>query len=225
MRHWLHGGRTDLANLVLLCDADHGLVHDHDLVLSRRNGRLIVLTADGRHVWGTADAAFRAGLSGVDTHRTADAADGTDPFIGVHPIDTIAGRRPTGTPTVNQDPDVDPPLGRLLRRRPSPPRRPGPRRPTERRAAARVGRATRAGRPANRRPGRLAAPEAASPAGPTREAARLSRVLFPDGEPALADSLQERYDRMDLRFAIGVLMGNRDLIRRLAAEAGVPASG
>jgi hypothetical protein len=30
---------------------------------------------------------------------------------------------------------------------------------------------------------------------------------------------------MDLRFAIGVLMGNRDLTRRLAAEAGVPASG
>ena len=35
MRHWLFGGRTELANLVLLCDADHGLVHDHDLVLSR----------------------------------------------------------------------------------------------------------------------------------------------------------------------------------------------
>jgi hypothetical protein len=241
MRHWRYGGRTDLANLVLLCDADHGLVHDHDLVLSRRNGRLIVLTADGRHIWGTADAAFSAGLSGVDTHRTSDAAvsaglpdvdtretadaEGTDPFVGIHPIDTIAGRRPTGTPTVAQDRDVDPPLGRLLHRRPSPPRRPGPRRPRERRAAARVGRATRARRPASRRPGHLAAPETASPAGPTREAARLSRVLFPDGEPTLADSLQERYDRMDLRFAIGVLMGNRDLVRRLTAEAGVPASG
>jgi hypothetical protein len=53
----------------------------------------------------------------------------------------------------------------------------------------------------------------------------LSRVLFPDGEPALADSLQERYDRMDLRHAIGVLMGNRDLTRRLAAETGVPVTG
>ena len=47
-------------------------------------------------------------------------------------------------------------------------------------------------------------------------------MLFPDGEPPLADTLQEHYDRMDLRFAIGVLMGNRDLARRLAAEAGVP---
>jgi hypothetical protein len=50
-------------------------------------------------------------------------------------------------------------------------------------------------------------------------------VLFPDGEPTLAGTLQERYDRMDLRFAIGVLMGNRDLTRRLAAEAGVPVTG
>src|SRR5215213_6879938 len=50
MRHWLFGGRTELPNLVLLCDADHGLVHDHDLVLSRQNGRLIVTTPDGRRV-------------------------------------------------------------------------------------------------------------------------------------------------------------------------------
>ena len=53
----------------------------------------------------------------------------------------------------------------------------------------------------------------------------MSHVLFPDGEPALDDSQQARYDRMDLRFAIGALMGNRDLARHLAAEAGVPASG
>ena len=65
----------------------------------------------------------------------------------------------------------------------------------------------------------------ASPAEAARDGARLRRVLFPDGEPPLADSLQEHYDRMDLRFAIGVLMGNRDLVRRLAAEAGVPANG
>jgi hypothetical protein len=29
---------------------------------------------------------------------------------------------------------------------------------------------------------------------------------------------------MDLRYVIGVLMGNRDLARRLAAEAGAPMS-
>ena len=53
MRHWLFGGRTELANLVLLSDADHGLVHDHDLVLSRHDGRLVVLAPDGRRIWGT----------------------------------------------------------------------------------------------------------------------------------------------------------------------------
>ena len=229
MRHWLHGGRTDLANLVLLCDADHGLVHDHDLVLSRRGGRLIALTADGRHIWGTADAAFITGLTAVDAHRTAE---GTDPFVGVHPIDDTVGRRPTDAPAVNPDGDVDPPLDRASRRRSSPPHRrstpphrQGPRRPGEPRAAARARRATRAERPANRHPGRHVPPEAASPAGPARPANRLSLVLFPDGEPTPADSPQEGYDRMDLRFAIGVLMGNRDLTRRLAAEAGMPASG
>jgi hypothetical protein len=30
---------------------------------------------------------------------------------------------------------------------------------------------------------------------------------------------------MDLRWAISVLMANRDLARRLAAEAGVPLTG
>jgi hypothetical protein len=64
-----------------------------------------------------------------------------------------------------------------------------------------------------------------SAADPVRESARLGRVLFPDGEPTLADSLQGCYERMDLDFAITVLMGNRDLARRLAAEAGASVGG
>ncbi len=84
MRHWLFGGRTDLANLVLLCDADHGLVHDLGLVMTRRDGELIVLDQDGRRVWGRADAAFVEGLDGDD-----DVA-----FVGVQPLDESAGRRP-----------------------------------------------------------------------------------------------------------------------------------
>ena len=225
MRHWLHGGRTELTNLVLLCDADHGLVHDHDLVLSRRDGRLIVLTPDGRHIWGTADAAFVTGLAGTDADVTTACADAgaSTPFVGVHPIDELGGRRPTDAPPAARDVDVVPQLGRQLRRRPTS-RRPGLPRPG-RRAAAPLGSAGRAGRPANRRPGRLAAPGPACPSGPARAAARLSRALFPDGEPALPDTLQTGYERMDLHFAIGVLMGNRDLTRRLAAEAGVPLTG
>jgi hypothetical protein len=191
MRHWLHGGRTELNNLVLLCDADHGLVHDEDLVMSRKNGRLIVLTPGGQHIWGTADAAFVGGVAGLD---------GSDPFIGVHPFDTAIGRRPTDAPALGS---VPAPVGRPLRRRPTAPRRPGQ------------------GRPVNRAPGRLTTSRAATRIQPARQSTHLSSLLFPDGEPALPDHLQLHYERMDLRWAIDVLMGNRELARRLAAEAGV----
>jgi ABC-type Na+ transport system ATPase subunit NatA len=63
---------------------------------------------------------------------------------------------------------------------------------------------------------------ATPPATQAGETAReVDRILFPEGGPGLADSLQERYDPMDLRHAVGVLMGNRDLVRRLATEAGL----
>src|SRR3954453_1355641 len=90
LRHWLFGGRTDLANLVLLCDTDHGLVHDNDLVMSRTDGRLVVLDDDGRHVWGTADAAFADGLA------TDPATSPT--YIGVQPFAQVSARRPGAAP-------------------------------------------------------------------------------------------------------------------------------
>jgi hypothetical protein len=226
MRHWLFGGRTELANLVLLCDADHGLVHDHDLVLSRKDGRLIVLTPDGRHIWGTADAAFTVGLRGIDARRTIGRADDTTPFVGVHPIDDVVGRRPADAPGVAenliglQDPASVPPLDRAVSRLDGR-RGHGVRGSRERRHTAPAARPRRAGRPTNRGSGRLVGRGAASPAAHAREAVRLGRVLFPDGEPHLAETLQERCDRMDLRHAVGVLMGNRDLARRLATEAGL----
>jgi hypothetical protein len=92
LRHWLHGGPTDVANMVLLCDTDHGLAHDLDLVMSRREGRLVVTTADGRRVWGAADAVFRDGVAGL-TDALGDAH-----VVGVHPLDTAAGRRPSAMP-------------------------------------------------------------------------------------------------------------------------------
>jgi hypothetical protein len=95
LRWWTFGGRTDLANLVLLCDVDHGLAHEHDLVMTRRDGRLVVVDRDGRRVWGDADAAFTGGLPGL----TGVAAEGgAEPFAGVHPIDQPAGRRPAVPP-------------------------------------------------------------------------------------------------------------------------------
>jgi hypothetical protein len=84
MRHWLFGGRTDLANLVLLCDADHGLVHDLDLVMSRRDGELVVLTrraagcgvvrmppsATGSPPWSTATARPARGSASSASRRS-----------------------------------------------------------------------------------------------------------------------------------------------------------
>src|SRR4051812_29386408 len=117
MRHWLFGGRTDLANLVLLCDVDHGLVHDHDLVLSRSNGRLIVITPDGRHIWGGADAAFVHGLHDLEVNRTT----GQGGYVGVHPIDTVVGRRPAEAPRPDRRSSATTGGARILsRRRPLP---------------------------------------------------------------------------------------------------------
>ena len=52
----------------------------------------------------------------------------------------------------------------------------------------------------------------------------LSRALFPTGEPPLPGAMPVNGERMELRYAVGVLMDHRDLIRRLAAEAGLAAS-
>jgi hypothetical protein len=45
--------------MVLLCDVDHGLVHDEGLVLVRRGRELVVHDRAGRRIWGPADPAFR----------------------------------------------------------------------------------------------------------------------------------------------------------------------
>ena len=47
----------------------------------------------------------------------------------------------------------------------------------------------------------------------------MTQVLFPDGSPPLPDAMHVNGERMDLAHVVGVLMGNRDLERRLAAEA------
>lgn len=178
MTHWLFGGRTDLTNLVLLCDRDHGLVHDLDLVMTRRDGVLVVTTPDGRRVWGSADAAFADGIAGLGMPVLSG-----DAFVGVHPVDTAVGRRPAHTASAS---------------------RRGP--------AGRTDRVTRPG------PTRLGHRGVAT----TRP---LGDTLFPGGEPPLSEAMDVNGARMDLRYVVGVLMGNRDLVRRLAAEtgAGVPA--
>jgi hypothetical protein len=203
MRHWLFGGSTDLDNLVLLCDVDHGLVHEHDLVLSRREGRLVVTAPDGRRLWGSADAAFTTGLDA----RPPDPEDGDDAFAGVHPLDTTVGRRPSAGPG---------PAG--------PVRRNGP----DSQARGLVRRPRRHGHDARPDPGRSGTPRSARPL-PTRTrpvaplpaaraSDRLDRILFPEGAPPRPAPREAPHDRMDTAWAISVLMGNRDLLRRLEAE-------
>ncbi len=50
LRHWLHGGPTDLANLALLCRAHHRAVHEGGWQLTRGpDGRLIATPPHRRH--------------------------------------------------------------------------------------------------------------------------------------------------------------------------------
>jgi hypothetical protein len=184
MQHWYFGGTTDIANLVLLCDRDHGLVHDLDLVLARRDGVLVVTTRDGRRVWGAADAAFADGLDGL-----ADLDDSWmpgDAFAGVHPVDTVVGRRPAA--------------------------------PLPRRARGPVGRSDQVTtRPPTARPGRRSTTRLLRHRA-TTDAVPIGATLFPGGEPTLPDAMHVNGERMDVRYVVGVLMDNRDLVRRLAAE-------
>jgi hypothetical protein len=197
MRHWLFGGRTDVANLVLLCDRDHGLVHDLDLVMTRRGGTLVVTTPDGRRVWGAPDAAFAGGLAGLAPDRHDDG----EAFVGVHPVDTMVGRRPLPTGTVARAAST-----------------------TTDRSRAPAGRSDRLTRPRvrGRRRG-VGAGVIRHGRGP--DAVLVGAALFPDGEPSLPEAMPVNGERIDVRYVVGVLMGNRDLVRRLAAEAGadVPA--
>lgn len=55
--------------------------------------------------------------------------------------------------------------------------------------------------------------------------AGIDRVLFPAGPPELPAAAPAPYERLDMHWAIGVLMGNRDLLRQLAAEGRSPLGG
>ncbi|MCW2635882.1 MAG: endonuclease [Blastococcus sp.] len=157
MHWWSFGGGTNVDDMVLLCDVDHGLVHDLDLVMTRRQGRLIVSSQDGRRIWAGADAAFTGGVGGI----------GAEPYVGVHPIDEVVGRRPSAS-------EVAPVAAETV---------------TWSASAADQG------------------------------AEAMGRLLFPAGAPPLPDAMHVNGERMNMAYVVGVLMGNRDLERRLAAEA------
>ena len=185
MRHWLFGGRTDLTNLVLLCDRDHGLVHDLELVMSRRQG-------DAR------SSRLPTG-AGSGARRTPPSPTGW-------PDSTARTRQPRGHRRSDR-----------LRRRPSD-RRHG--RPPPARSGAPIGPVRPAREPPPDRSGSARGLLRRPHGTPTPS---VGATLFPGGEPPLPDWVQVNGERMDIRYVVGVLMGNRDLIRRLAAEQGVPA--
>ena len=49
LRHWLHGGRTDLSNLALLCRAHHRAVHEGWRLARAPDGRLTATPAHRQH--------------------------------------------------------------------------------------------------------------------------------------------------------------------------------
>ncbi|MGY5885386.1 DUF222 domain-containing protein [Modestobacter lacusdianchii] len=60
LRPWRLGGRTDVSAMVLLCDVDHGLVHDEGIVLRLRGPQLVAHDRAGQQIWGPPDPAFAA---------------------------------------------------------------------------------------------------------------------------------------------------------------------
>ncbi|MCW2617849.1 MAG: endonuclease [Modestobacter sp.] len=77
LRHWLYGGRTDVSNMVLLCDVDHGLAHDEELIMSRRGRELVVHDRRGRRIWAPAEESPLATVTPLRSRGTA-AGDLTD---------------------------------------------------------------------------------------------------------------------------------------------------
>ena len=55
--------------------------------------------------------------------------------------------------------------------------------------------------------------------GPDPSGDAMTQLLFPDGVSPLPDAMRANGERMHMAYVVGVLMGNRDLQRRLAAEA------
>lgn len=50
IRHWLHGGRTDIDNLILVCTFHHMLIHDNGFEISRSEGTWQFRRPDGSEV-------------------------------------------------------------------------------------------------------------------------------------------------------------------------------
>jgi hypothetical protein len=86
---WRLGGRTDVGAMVLLCDVDHGLVHDEGLRMELLGCELVVHDRTGRRIWGPADTAF-------DTGVTDGPAGSPASLLAVVPDTTLPESMPAG---------------------------------------------------------------------------------------------------------------------------------
>lgn len=213
LRHWLFGGRTDIANMALLCDVDHGLSHDLDLVMSRCDGRLVVTTPDGVRVWGGANAAFATGRKETAPGPTRSG----EPYAGVHPIDETIGRRPAEAHEPDRERRQPTSATREIRARHSTDRRPrcatGPF-PGRGPAAPRA----RAGGDPGVAPLPLSRPpRSGRAAGSVASCSRTAPPRCPQRRrrPTSASTWRTRS---------ASFMGNHDLVRRRSAEAEDPLS-
>jgi hypothetical protein len=76
VRHWLDGGRTDLANLVLLCRAHHHAHHDGEFgITALGRGRFRFARRDGREIYPPAEPVRLGDEAGPEEyeHMAADA--------------------------------------------------------------------------------------------------------------------------------------------------------
>ncbi|TQM09965.1 HNH endonuclease [Pseudonocardia kunmingensis] len=101
VRHWLHGGPTDIDNLVLICSFHHLAIHDHGYRIHRRPGRWEFLRPDGTPIPEPMVLSGRA-----------------ESLIEMHTWDQLRIDRKTLSPQwFGERLDVDPILGALLPRR------------------------------------------------------------------------------------------------------------
>jgi hypothetical protein len=71
LQHWLHGGPTDIDNLVLVCSFHHGAIHDHGYRIHRLPGRWEFLRPDGSPIPTTAQPLTGNTESLIEMHTRA----------------------------------------------------------------------------------------------------------------------------------------------------------
>jgi hypothetical protein len=72
--HWLHGGRTDLDNLVLICSFHHTLIHDRGFAMRRHGNGWAFLRPDGTPVPATTTPLRGKVESLIEMHTRAELA-------------------------------------------------------------------------------------------------------------------------------------------------------